>query len=81
MKAIVSTIFLVIAIVSPAFALDNAEIYKSGTLINVFVGFCALIVVAQLVPVLILILGFIKASVSLAHSKEAAETEATQNGE
>ncbi len=59
MKTAISTIYLVLAVISPAFAADTI-VYKSGILVSVFVGVCALIVVAQLVPALILVAGFIK---------------------
>ncbi|MCD6534272.1 MAG: hypothetical protein J7L25_12755 [Deltaproteobacteria bacterium] len=59
MKTAISTIYLVLAVISPAFAADTV-VYKSGILVSVFVGVCALIVVAQLVPALMLIAGFIK---------------------
>lgn len=54
---------------------------KSGILFNSFVGVCALIVVAQLVPALMLVIGFIKASVAYAQKKEAPFNESSPNGE
>ncbi len=45
---------------SPAFAANPEVVYKSGILTNVFIGVFALIVVSQLVPVLMLIMRFIK---------------------
>ncbi len=62
MKMAISTIFLVLALISPAFAMDSSMVYKGGIFVSVFVGVCALIVVAQLVPALMLLLEFIKAS-------------------
>ncbi len=59
MKTAISTIYLVLAVISPAFAADTV-VYKSGILVSVFVGICALIVIAQLVPALMLVAGFIK---------------------
>ncbi|MBN2332579.1 MAG: hypothetical protein JXO49_10665 [Deltaproteobacteria bacterium] len=69
MKTAISTIFLVLAAMGPAYAGDTTVVYKSGILVSVFVGVLALIVVAQLVPALILIVGFVK---SLIAGKEAA---------
>ena len=71
MKTAIATIFLVLAVINPAFAADTV-VYKSGILVSLFVGVCALIVVAQLVPALMLVAGFIK---GLAQKKEAAATE------
>ena len=62
-----STLYLVLAVITPAFAEGATVVYKSGILVSVFVGICALIVVAQLVPALMLVVGFIK---ELAHKKE-----------
>ena len=48
---------------SPALAathIDTSRTYSSGILIGLFLGFCALIVVVQLVPSLIMLYGFIK---------------------
>ena len=78
MKTAITTIFLVLASISPALAGDTV-VYKSGVLVSVFVGICALIVVAQLVPALMLVLGFIKASVGLSHKKQAVAAESTHN--
>ena len=74
----ISTIILVLASISPAIAGDTV-VYKSGILVSVFVGICALIVVAQLVPALMLVLGFIKSSVGLSNKKVAVATESTPN--
>ena len=79
MKTIISTVFLVLAAISPAFAGDTAVVYKSGILVTVFVGICALIVVAQLVPALILFMGFIKSLVAGHGKEEVPATESTTN--
>ncbi len=60
MKAIVTTIVLAL-IAAPAFAVDTAQTYTSGILILLFVGFCALIIVAQLVPAVLTLFGMTKA--------------------
>ena len=78
MKTTITTIFLLLASISPAFAGDTV-VYKSGILVSVFVGVCALIVVAQLVPALMMVVGFIKASVGLSHKKAAVATQSTPN--
>lgn len=70
MKTLISTIVLFLATISPAFATNGVIVYKSGILVSVFVGVCALIVVAQLVPALMLFFGMIKALVSKRETKE-----------
>ena len=79
MKTTIATIFLVLAAISPAFAAETVVVYKSGILVLVFVGVCALIVVAQLVPALILFTGYIKVLVT-GYGKETPAVESTTNG-
>jgi hypothetical protein len=45
----------------PVLAVDTNQTYSSGILVGAFLGFCALIVVVQLVPTIILLIGFVKA--------------------
>lgn len=49
-----------LALASPALAVDTTKTYSSGILVGIFLGFCALIVVVQLIPTLMLLYGFIK---------------------
>ena len=44
----------------PALAVDTSRTYSSGLLIGIFLAFCALLVVVQLMPSLMLLVGFIK---------------------
>lgn len=48
-KAILTSLSLVLMAV-PAFAADTSKTYTSGILVLMFVGFCALLVVMQLIP-------------------------------
>ncbi len=45
---------------NPAFAVDTTKTYSSGILVGVFLGFCALVVVVQLMPTIMLLVGFVK---------------------
>ncbi len=81
MKTALSTLFLLLAISSKVFAANPEMAYKGGIFVNICIGFCALIVVAQLVPALILILGFIKESAVGMQSKKAAGEEASPTQE
>ena len=47
-------------VASPAFAVDTSQTYNSGILVGAFLAFCALIIVVQLMPTLILLYGFVK---------------------
>lgn len=60
MKSILSTIALTMMLISPAFAVDTSTTYNSGILVLLFVGFCALLIVAQLVPAVLMLLGMTK---------------------
>jgi len=41
-------------------AVDTTKTYSSGLLVVIFLGFCALVVVVQLMPTLIMLFGFVK---------------------
>ena len=58
----------------PAFAVDTSKTYSSGLLIGIFLAFCALIVVVQLAPSLMLLLGFIKGLVHRTETKAETQT-------
>ncbi|RLB71602.1 MAG: hypothetical protein DRH07_06260 [Deltaproteobacteria bacterium] len=79
MKTTIATIILALSTVNPAFAVDTTVVYKSGILVSVFVGFLALIVVVQLVPALMLLMGFIKALITR-RKKEVPAAETTSKG-
>ena len=49
-----------IGFASNAFAASSAREDNSGLFVWIFLGFCALIVVAQLMPVMLLMFGFAK---------------------
>ena len=53
-----TSMFLFIA--NPAFAVDTAKTYNSGLLVGLFLAFCALVVVMQLMPTIVLLIGFVK---------------------
>ncbi len=59
MKALLATLSLSLFAV-PAFAVDTAKTYNSGILVLLFVGFCALVIVAQLVPAVLALFGMTK---------------------
>jgi hypothetical protein len=66
-----STLMVLISAL-PAYAVDTTKTYQSGILVLVFLGVCALIVVAQLMPSLILLFSWIKGLSK--HTKEKHET-------
>lgn len=69
-KSLLTSLLVTIVLVSPTFAVDTAVAYNSGLLVLLFVGFCALLIVAQLVPALMMLFGL---------TKSAAEKQAEHN--
>lgn len=77
MKRISLTMGMVIASSVPAFAVDTSKTYSSGLLIALFLAFCALLVVVQLMPSVMLLIGFIKGLARRTETK--AEVQPAQN--
>ena len=73
-RTILSTLVLVLLAVSPAMAVDTTRTYHSGWLVLLFIGLFALIVVAQMVPAMIMLLGVVKGAA--AATKKASEEKA-----
>jgi hypothetical protein len=72
MKGLRSTLMglaMLMTVVSPAFAVDTTKTYSSGLLVGIFLAFCALIVVVQLMPTIMLLIGFVKGLMK-GHSKQ-----------
>lgn len=69
LRVSVTTIVLLLLAVSPGLAADTTKIYTSGLLVLLFVGFCALLVVVQLLPAILSLMGM---------TKTAAESSAQQ---
>ena len=59
-KTLLTTFALMLMTVSPALAVNTNQTYNSGILVLLFVGFCALIIIAQLVPAVLALLGMTK---------------------
>ena len=59
-KTILTSMSLVMLAVGPALAADTATTYTSGILVMAFVGICALLVVAQLLPAIRSLFGMTK---------------------
>ena len=73
-----SAALITLATVTTAHASGAAtnKVFISGPLILVFLGFCALVVVAQIIPVITTLYGMIK---GVKKSKEEARAEAKGN--
>ncbi len=66
---------------SPAFAVTTHKVYNSGILVLVFLGFCALVVVSQLIPSLVLLFGMLKEAAQGFSRKSATAEAGTESGE
>jgi len=65
-----------LAAATPAFAASGTKVYNSGVLVLVLLGFCALVVVAQLIPALITLVGMLKSAVTGEGREKEAKIEA-----
>ncbi len=61
-KSLLSSLVITLLLISPALAVDTSVTYNSGLLVLLFVGFCALLIVAQLIPALLVLFGMTKAA-------------------
>jgi hypothetical protein len=73
MRALITTIVGTLAPVT-AFAASGVREDNSGIFVWVFLGFCALIVVAQVIPALLLMTGMVKGLVSVVKDEKATVT-------
>lgn len=71
-RAFLTTAAIILLTTVQAWAVDTTQTYQSGMLVLIFLGVCALIVVAQMVPALILMLGTISALAKKIRRKERA---------
>ena len=72
-KTIITTLTTLLLLSGTSFAATTAgRTDHSGILVWTFLGFCALIVVAQLLPALMVILGVVKSSSTADEKKHAA---------
>lgn len=60
MKSILSTLVVSMILVTPAFAINASTTYHSGLFVLSFVGFCTLVVIAQLLPAVLMLFGMTK---------------------
>jgi hypothetical protein len=67
------------AAASPALAaagVSTHKVYNSGILVLVFLGFCALVVVSQLIPSIVLLVGMLKEAAQGMGKEKKAVTQA-----
>jgi ABC-type maltose transport system permease subunit len=59
-SSVLTALTLVLASSPCAFASSTTKVYNSGILVLAFLGFCALVVVIQLIPAMITLYGMLK---------------------
>jgi hypothetical protein len=69
-RMLLATAGIILLSVHQAWAVDTTQTYQSGVMVLIFLGVCALIIVAQMVPALLLMLGTISAFAKKIRSKE-----------
>ena len=74
MRALITTIVGTLAPVSAFAAASGLREDNSGIFVWVFLGFCALIVVAQVIPAVLLMTGMVKGVVSVINDEKVAVT-------
>lgn len=74
-RLLLNTLLLWISAITPAFAASSNRVYSSGVLVLIFLGFCALVVVAQLIPALITLWGMLRSVVSGEGKQEEVKIE------
>lgn len=67
-----ATVLLWLATFGEAFAASTTRVYSSGILVLGFIAICALVVVIQLVPAVMILWGMVKSA--LESSKKSATT-------
>lgn len=72
LSAICSAAALILVSSTGAFASSGvtSKVFVSGPLILLFLGFCALVVVIQCIPALIMLYGMIKGTVSVVNDEK-----------
>lgn len=55
-----SALLVFLTSASAAFAAATTKVYSSGLLLFAFLGLCALVIVAQLLPALVVLFGMVK---------------------
>lgn len=69
MRVFCNILSVLLATVPCAFAATTTKVYSSGILILAFLGMCALVVVIQLIPSIVVLFGMVK---GLAKKEEEA---------
>jgi hypothetical protein len=75
LRSLLLAVAMLVIGVGPALAVDTTRVYNSGILVLLFLGVCALIVVVQLIPAMVLLFGSLRSMFRGAKSKTATAKE------
>ncbi len=78
-RVILSTLAGLLAAAPSAFASETVTVYCSSTLVLAFVGFLALVVVMQLIPAVMAVIGALKAMAKKSEEGELAASKVGKN--
>ena len=59
-KSVLTTLLVTMFFVTPALAVDTVATYQGGLFVLSFLGFCTLVVIAQLIPAVLMLIGMTK---------------------
>lgn len=76
LNTLITALTLWLGIAPHALAATTTKVYNSGILVLVFLGFCALVVVVQLIPAIITLVGMIRGMVNGGETKREAKADA-----
>ncbi len=74
LSILLSAMIISLATSTGAHAAATQKVFSSGILVLAFLGFCALVVVIQLIPAIITLYGMIKSAVSSRSTETAKVT-------
>lgn len=74
---LIYTLTVWLATITNAYAATTTKVFSSSILVVVFLGFCALVVVAQMIPAILVLIGMIK-SVVKGSNEKPVEVEANK---
>ena len=72
-NVLITMLTMLLATIDSAFAATTAKVYSSGILVLVFIGFVALVVVVQMIPAILTLMGMLR---NLASEKKSQAVEA-----
>ena len=73
MNTTVVTLAILANLATPALAADTTKVYSSGILVLAFVGLCALVILVQAAPAIMMLVGLVKGLVQGLRHRAVAE--------